>query len=134
MRPIIQKSLVRVISQIAAQKVLDWPTLLGRVAALPWAIGEAPWISVFNTANNKIVNAKENVKLLDDLLYAHIAASSKQSIIKVRKQFKEIRGISYPVSEQQLQQNLTPHTESRSVLPDVIPVVEIEPESIEAQE
>ncbi len=121
MRPVIQKSIARVLRQIAEQKLLDWPTILDRLSALPWKIAEAPWIAVFNTANNKIITNKENVTLLDDLLYIHIAASSKQSIVKARKQFKEIRGITYPLSEQQLQENLTPHTENRIVIPDLVP-------------
>jgi DNA sulfur modification protein DndB len=120
MRPVIQKCVARVVAQIADQKVLDWSTILDRLSALPWKIGEAPWLAVFNPANNKIINSKENVELLDDLLYVHIAASSKQSIVKARKQFKDIRGSIYPLSEQQLQINLTPHTENRTVIPDVV--------------
>jgi DNA sulfur modification protein DndB len=121
MRPIIQKAVVRVVSQIAAQQVLPWDTILDRLASLSWVIGDAPWTAVFNNQNSKMITAKENAGLLDDLLYAHLAASSKQSITKVRKQFKDVRGATYPFSEQELQENLTPHTEKRSALPDLIP-------------
>ena len=128
MRPVIQKSVARVLRQIAEQKLLSWPTILDRLSALPWKISEGPWLAVFNPANNKIITTKENVKLLDDLLYVHIAASSKQSIVKVRKQFKDIRGQAYPLSEAQLQENLTPHTENRIVIPDIVP-----PETLPAE-
>jgi DNA sulfur modification protein DndB len=128
MRPVIQKSVARVLRQITEQKLLSWPTILDRLSALPWKISEGPWLAVFNPANNKIISTKENVKLLDDLLYVHIAASSKQSIVKVRKQFKDIRGQAYPLSEAQLQENLTPHTENRIVIPDIVP-----PETLPAE-
>jgi DNA sulfur modification protein DndB len=82
MRPVVQKTTVRVATQIAAQRVLDWDTILHRVGSLPWTIGEAPWLAVFNPANGKMITAKENVGLLDDLLYAHLAAPSKQSIAR----------------------------------------------------
>lgn len=136
MRPVIQKAVARTIAQIAGQKVLSWETILDRFAALPWTIGEAPWLAVFNTENGKMITAKENTQLLDDLLYAHIAASSKQSIIKVRKQFREVRGFTYPLTEQQLQANLTPHTENRvAPQPDLVPgaeAVEVEAEPAES--
>lgn len=134
MRPIIQKSIVRVIRQIAEQKALDWKEILKRVAALPWVIGDAPWIAVFNTSNNKIISAKENVNLLDSLLYSHLAAPSKQSILKVRKEFKDVRGSNYPISEVDLLKNLTPHTENRSVLPDIVAQDEVNVDTLETQD
>lgn len=129
---------MRVITQIAAQKVLTWESILHRFEALPWAIGEAPWLAVFNPENSKMITSKENTKLLDDLLYVHLAASSKQSIVKSRKQFRDVRGFAYPVSESQLQANLTPHTENRApALPDLVPTPEggdSQPESEETSE
>ena len=97
--------------QIAEQKMLSWDTILDRVSALPWTIGEPPWVSVFNPQNGKMITAKENVGLLDILLYVHLAASSKASIVKARKQFRDIRGFAYPISDDHLQANLTPHAE-----------------------
>jgi DNA sulfur modification protein DndB len=117
MRPVIQKAVSRVAMQIAGQKVLYWDTILDRLSALPWTIGEPPWVAVFNPQNGKMITAKENVGLLDDLLYVHLAASSKQSIVRARKQFKDIRGFVYPVTDQHLQANLTPHTEHREPPP-----------------
>lgn len=112
MRPVIQKAIVRVISQIASQKVLPWETIMTRLSALPWAIGEAPWLAVFNVNNGKMITAKENVDLLRDLLYVHLAAPSKQSIVKVRRQFREIRESQYPISAADLEVNLTPFSAS----------------------
>jgi DNA sulfur modification protein DndB len=135
MRPVIQKAVVRVVTQIAGQKVLEWDTILDRLAALPWTISDTPWTAVFNTSNGKMITAKENVGLLDDLLYVHLAASSKQAIAKARKQYRDVRGVAYPISDQQLQANLTPHTEKRNALPDLVQqpdaVGESEPEHAE---
>jgi DNA sulfur modification protein DndB len=81
-----------------------------RLSNLPWQIGQAPWTAVFNTSNNKMVTAKENVTLLDDLVYAHVAAPSKQFIINARKEYKQVRGSVYPVSEEDLLVNLINHS------------------------
>jgi DNA sulfur modification protein DndB len=116
MRPVIQKAIARVVCQIVEQRVLSWADTLARLKELPWHIGEAPWLAVFNDANAKMIGAKENTQLLDDLLYVHLAAPSKQSITKARRQFKEVRGENYPVSEQDLLANLAPHTDNRPLL------------------
>jgi DNA sulfur modification protein DndB len=68
-----------------------------------------------------MITAKENVGLLDDLLYVHLAAPSKQAITKARRTYREVRGTAYPISDQDLQANLTPHAENRTVLPDLVP-------------
>jgi DNA sulfur modification protein DndB len=86
-----------------------------RLSKLPWQIGQAPWTAVFNTANNKMVTAKENVTLLDELVYAHVAAPSKQFIINVRKEYKQVRGAIYPVSEEDLLVNLITHNKKTIV-------------------
>jgi DNA sulfur modification protein DndB len=113
MRPVVQKAVVRVVCQIANQGVVPWDKLMARLTKLDWRIGTAPWIAVFNDATGKMVGAKENTELLDNLLYVHLAASSKEAIKRARKDFKDIRGTQYPVSEEDLQKNLTPHTEKR---------------------
>ncbi|AMB45065.1 DNA sulfur modification protein DndB [Methylobacterium sp. AMS5] len=120
MRPVVQKSVVRMVSQIANQGVLNWDELMARLTKMNWKIGQAPWLAVFNPANGKMVGAKENTELLDKLIYVHLAASSKQAIKDARKEFKEVRGIHYPISEEDLQKNLTPHTERRVSIPELV--------------
>jgi len=120
MRPVVQKAVVRTVSQIANQGVLSWDELMARLAKLDWKIGKAPWLAVFNPANGKMVGAKENTELLDKLIYAHLAASSKQAIKDARKEFKDLRGSQYPISEEELQKNLTPHTEKRVAVPELV--------------
>lgn len=110
MRPVIQKAVARAAAQIAEQDVLPWNAVMERLSKLPWQIGQAPWTAVFNTSNNKMVTAKENVTLLDDLVYAHVAAPSKQFIINARKEYKQVRGSVYPVSEEDLLINLVNHS------------------------
>ncbi len=116
MRPVVQKAIARAIADIVSQGVLTWDELMARLRKLNWRIGEAPWLSVFNTSNGKMVGAKENADLLRDLLHVHLAAASKQSITRARKAYKDLKGSAYPVSEEVLAQSLTPHTEVK--LPD----------------
>jgi DNA sulfur modification protein DndB len=80
-----------------------------RLSTLEWRIGQAPWISVFNTSTGKMITAKENVTLLNELLYVHIAPASKGAIARARKAYKDIRGAQYPVSELDLLENHVPH-------------------------
>jgi DNA sulfur modification protein DndB len=109
MRPVIQKAVARAAAQIAEQDVLPWAMVMERLSKLPWQIGQAPWTSVFNTSNNRMVTAKENVTLLDNLVYAHVAAPSKQFIVNARKEYKQVRGTVYPVADEDLLVNLINH-------------------------
>lgn len=119
MRPVVQKAVVRVVCQIAEQGVLSWSEIMKRLTALKWRVGDAPWSAVYNSANNKMITAKENVELLDNLIYCHLAASSKDSIKRARKEYKELRSVVYPFTEEQLQVHLTPHTEKRVIIPEL---------------
>lgn len=106
MRPIIQKAVARAIHTIMDQELLSFDDALSRISALPWKISNAPWVAVFNTDNGKMITAKENADLLEDLLLAHIAPTSKSEITRARKNFKEIRQNNYPVSQEQLEKGI----------------------------
>ncbi len=109
MRPVVQKAIARVTAQIAEQGVLSWPDIMTRLAKLPWEVGQAPWTAVFNTANKKMVTAKENVDLLNNLVYAHLAAPSKQFVTNARKEYRQVRGATYPIPEDDLLANMISH-------------------------
>lgn len=102
MRPVIQKSVARVVSEIVDQGVLSWGEVMKRLKKLDWTIGSAPWLSVFNPSNGKMISAKDNSVLLDEMLHVHLAPSSIQAIKRARKNFKDIRGENYSVSEELL--------------------------------
>jgi DNA sulfur modification protein DndB len=120
MRPVVQKAVARVVSEIASQGALEWTEIISRLSAMSWRIGDGPWLAVFNPASRKMIGAKENAELLRDLLYVHLAAPTKQAITRARKQYKELRGSPYPVSEEALQEHLTPHTEVRIDIPALV--------------
>jgi DNA sulfur modification protein DndB len=109
LRPVIQKAVTRVIRNLVSQEVLGWTDAMARLSSLNWNIAAPPWVAVFNPTNSKMITAKENVELLDELVEAHLAAGSKQAIARARKRFKEVRGQTYPVGEEYLQQNLVAH-------------------------
>ncbi|WP_017963187.1 DNA sulfur modification protein DndB [Rhizobium leguminosarum] len=120
MRPVIQKTIARVVAEIAAQEVLSWDVLMERLKTLDWRIGKAPWLAVFNPAGGKMLTAKENAELLHDLLYVHLAPSSKQSVVRARKAFKDLRAANYPISEEELLKNLVPHEEAKLPVSELI--------------
>lgn len=103
MRPVIQKALARVVGEIVAQGQLSWDDTLARVAKLEWRLGSAPWTAVFSASAKKMLTGKDNVEVLVQLLHAHIAPSSVASIKRARKAFRDVLGVNYPVSEEDLQ-------------------------------
>jgi len=103
MRPIIQKAVARALQTVIDQELLSFDDALARLSKLPWKISSAPWTAVFNTDNGKMITAKENSELLEDLLLAHIAPTSKAEITRARKSFKDIRQNNYPISQEQLE-------------------------------
>jgi DNA sulfur modification protein DndB len=103
LRPVVQKALARALQTIIDQNLLTWDEVLKRLAQLPWKISSAPWTAVFNTDNGKMITAKENTELLEDLLRAHLAPTSKAEISRARKNFKEVRQKQYPVAQEELE-------------------------------
>jgi DNA sulfur modification protein DndB len=103
MRPVVQKAIVRALHTIVDQEILTWAEALERLAKLSWQISDAPWTAVFNVANGKMITAKENADLLEDLVCAHIAPTTKSEISRARKTFKEVRQKQYPVSQGELE-------------------------------
>jgi DNA sulfur modification protein DndB len=102
MRPVIQKAIARVASHLMVQKSLDWATFLDRLAKLPWQLSETPWNAVFSTDGGKMLSGKENTLLLEELLKIHICPLSMQQIKRARKNYKDVRGINYPISDSDL--------------------------------
>ena len=124
MRPVVQKAVARVLSEIMAQEVAAWDELMPRLAALDWAMEAAPWDAVFSVDGSKMLTGKDNTELLAELLHAHLAPMSLAKIKAARKKFKDIRGRTYPISEEQMAARLTPGDGAR-VLPKVAPLEEV---------
>ncbi|MCP4119073.1 MAG: DGQHR domain-containing protein [Desulfobacteraceae bacterium] len=108
MRPVIQRSISRVIKQIMTQEQLTWKEIMEKLKSLNWKISSPPWCSVVRIDGNnvKMVSQRDSVNLLDNLLHIHIAPPSKQSIKRVRKEYKDLKGDAYPISEEELVKNL----------------------------
>ena len=102
MRPVIQKAIARVASHLMVQKSLDWATFLDRLAKLPWQLSETPWTAVFSSDGGKMLTGKENTLLLEELLKIHICPLSMQQIKRARKNYKDVRGVNYPVPDSDL--------------------------------
>lgn len=109
MRPVVQKAVCRVVAQILEQKKegVDWNEIMARLGQLDWRMGAAPWLSVFSVEKGKMISGKEFSNLLDDLLRVHLAPSSKAEIKRALKSFRDLRGMSYPVSQDELESRVT---------------------------
>jgi hypothetical protein len=53
-----------------------------------------------------MITAKENVVLLADLLYVHLAPPSLQAIKRARRMYRELIHSTYPITEEALAANL----------------------------
>jgi DNA sulfur modification protein DndB len=102
MRPVVQKAVTRVASQIMQQGTLTWPELMPRLSALTWKMSAAPWTAVYSVEGSKMLTGKDNTVLLNALLHAHLAPATVQEIKRARKSYKDVRGQNYPISEEDL--------------------------------
>ena len=102
MRPVVQKSVTRVLKHIMSQGNLSWEDCLKGLNSLNWTIGKAPWTAVFNPTNGRMMTGKENTNLLDMLLLAHLAPVTKAQIDRARREFKAVVKSTYPVSAEDL--------------------------------
>lgn len=106
MRPVVQKSICRVLANLLDQERITWPDAMARLLDFDWTISKDPWLAIFNAENNKIVSSKDNSDLLDQLLSVHLAPSTKSEIKRARKNYKDILGRDYSFSESALEVNL----------------------------
>ncbi len=102
MRPVVQKAVARVVSDIMEQGVLTWPETMHRLSGLTWRMSAAPWTAVFSVDGGKMLTGKDNTVLLAALLRAHLAPQSLQEIKRARKLYKDVRGQDYPISEAEM--------------------------------
>jgi DNA sulfur modification protein DndB len=121
MRPVVQKAVARVASEIIQQGLLTWDGVMERMSQLEWKLSSPPWIAVFSTDGGKMLVGKENTELLAELLRVHIAPKSGQAIKHARKNFKEVRGAPYPVPEEELALRLPTVQPSPSSVSVVLP-------------
>jgi DNA sulfur modification protein DndB len=106
MRPVIQKAVARVAGEIVQQNALSWSQVMARLSRLEWRMASAPWISVFSPGAGKMIGGKENVDVLCQMLHAHLAPTSHQAIKRARKAYRDVRNENYPVTEEDLAENI----------------------------
>jgi DNA sulfur modification protein DndB len=109
MRPVVQKAIARVAWNTVKSGQLSWKEFVDRLGGLNWKLSAAPWLAVYSTESGKMLASKDNTVLLDHLLEAHLAPQSLQQIKRARKEFREVRGANYPVSEEDLSVRIPTH-------------------------
>src|SRR5439155_13233088 len=132
MRPVVQKAVARVASEIMQQGVVQWPEIMERLSELEWKMASPPWEAVFSSDGGRMLVGKENSDLLCELLHAHLAPTSAQAIKRARKNFKDIRGKQYPVTEEDLAKRLPAEEPPPPATPIELPTeisVDVEPEA-----
>ena len=132
MRPVVQKAVARVASEIVYQGLITWEEVMKRLAGLDWKLALSPWQAVAASGPDgvKMLAGKNNTELLCELLHVHLAPSSQQAIKRARKNFKEVRGSLYPVSEDELAKRLPAEEPPPPATPIVLPTeISAEPEA-----
>lgn len=124
MRPVVQKAVARVASEVVYQGLLSWEEVVKRLAGLDWRLVACPWQAVAASSPDgvKMLAGKNNTELLCELLHVHLAPSSQQAIKRARKNFKEVRGRQYPVSEEELAKRLPAEEPPAPPTPIELPV------------
>jgi len=129
MRPVVQKAVARVASEIMQQGVLGWDEIMKRLSELDWKLASPPWQAVFSADGGKMLTGKDNTNLLCELLHVHIAPTSGQAIKRARKSFKDVRGTQYPVTEENLGKRLPAVEPPPPAAPIVLPTeISLDPE------
>lgn len=121
MRPVVQKAVVRVTSQIIQQNLLSWEKVMERLSQLEWRLASPPWQAVFSSDGGKMLVGKENTELLAELLHVHLAPTSGQAIKRARKKFKDVRGTSYLITEEELATRLSAEPPIQASTPPLLP-------------
>lgn len=108
MRAMIQRVIVRVIEHALQQKLLSWEELQIKLSKLPWQLADAPWNSVVSIDGTKVkmLTNRDYSALLQKLLIAHLCPLTKVAVSSARRDYKRLKGVSYPVEESQLFENL----------------------------
>lgn len=105
MRPVVQKA-VALVARDLMKGGMPWDELRLGFTHLEWTISSPPWLAVFSPDAGKMLSGKDNADLLYQLLRVHLAPSSTQEIKRARKSFKDIRGLQYPIAEDELAKRL----------------------------
>ncbi|HEX8109860.1 MAG TPA: hypothetical protein VF516_19150, partial [Kofleriaceae bacterium] len=106
LRPVVQKAVARVASEIVQAGLLTWEDAMLRLAGLEWKLSENPWRAVYAADAGKMLTTKEHTDLLCELLHVHLAPTSLAAIKRARKNFKDLRSIQYEITEEELAERI----------------------------
>jgi DNA sulfur modification protein DndB len=113
MRPVVQKAIARVASEIVQAGLLTWKELMARLSQLEWKLSANPWTAVYAADAGKMLTTKEHTELLCELLHVHLAPKSMAAIKRARKNFKDLRSVQYEVTDEALAERIIAVTETQ---------------------
>lgn len=113
MRPVVQVSVVRAIRHVVQQGLLTWDDAMAKLRSLDWKISSAPFTAVWQLtpearAQGKMITGRENTDLLLNLLFIHLAPTSKAQVDRAVRSYRQLRGLRYPVPAEELYSNIVP--------------------------
>ncbi|WP_022665363.1 DNA sulfur modification protein DndB [Desulfospira joergensenii] len=108
MRPVIQRSIARVLKEVVTQGQLTWDEAIAKLQTLDWKISSPPWCSIVRVDGSKVkmTGQRDFVKLLDSTLHIHLAPPSKQAIKRAIQEYKNLKAEKYPVLVEELEKNI----------------------------
>lgn len=106
MRPIVQEALAKAVAQCIQQELIDWDGAMKQLSKLDWKLNSVPWIAIWSSEGNKILNGTDFSKVLVGLLICNIAPPNKQFVKDARRNYKNLRERDYPQSAESLYENI----------------------------
>ena len=108
MRAIVQRVIVKVVEFALTQNLRTWEEVQQALGNFSWQLRDTPWNAVISVDGPKVKmrTNREYVTLLQKLLVAHLCPTTKVSVINARKEYKRLKGDLYPISEEEMLEQL----------------------------
>lgn len=108
MRGLIQQVIVKVADFALTQNLRTWEELQQALSSLSWKLCDAPWKTVIRAdgPKAKMLTNRDYGNLLLKLLIAHLCPTTKVAVTNPRREYKQLKGEQYPVSEESLLEGL----------------------------
>ena len=111
LKGVIQRVITDVVSQLIREDALNWDQVFEKLSQFDWNVKSSPWncvcqISEEKGESSRMLTSRDFTSLLKDMLKVHLAPRNRAEIKKARKAFMDLRGYTYPVSEETLSANL----------------------------
>jgi DNA sulfur modification protein DndB len=107
MRPLVQMQVAKAVRYVMDNDLLTWDELMARLSKLDWKMGKAPFSAAWvktpeSPRTGKMITDKDHSELLNELLIAHLAPTTKAQIVRALRAFRDYKKESYPMTVEDL--------------------------------